>query len=230
MDAPGGDSGPTDEFKWSLPIGSLLSITSGKDDTKLAEFPVTIHFDLGVAKKILAEKAYKDRKLGTKGSSINDKHQLLFYSQQARDRCSMALCALYYTQDQKRLQYTRGTEESGVSAANLGVVTKEGTLEKYTRGIVGIGKHPRYVQLKSNGVISWGKDKAKMKFSEKIVDVRERGAALDQFKLSDEENTRFFCVLTSGKSLYLLSESVADRKEWVSCIKSVIASSNPQIH
>ena len=84
--------------------GSLLRVAAGKDDSKLGEFPVmmmmmmvvvvvmlmmvavlfttvmqaTIHFDLVVAKQLLAQNAYKDRKLGTKGSSVNDKHQLLF--------------------------------------------------------------------------------------------------------------------------------------------------------
>jgi len=116
-----GEEGPQEEFKWSLPIGSLLRVAAGKDDSKLGEFPATIHFDLVVAKQLLAQNAYKDRKLGTKGSSVNDKHQLLFISQYARDRCTMALVALYYSQSKKRLAFTRGNEATGIRRSQLGV-------------------------------------------------------------------------------------------------------------
>mmetsp|Transcript_3198 Transcript_3198/g.4907 ORF Transcript_3198/g.4907 Transcript_3198/m.4907 type:complete len:388 (-) Transcript_3198:158-1321(-) len=217
-----GEEGPQEEFKWSLPIGSLLRVAAGKDDSKLGEFPATIHFDLVVAKQLLAQNAYKDRKLGTKGSSVNDKHQLLFISQYARDRCTMALVALYYSQSKKRLAFTRGNEATGIRRSQLGVIKKEGTLEKYTRGIVGVGKHPRFVQIKSTGYIAWGKEKGKLKFDESIVGVRDEGAALEQFKLSDEEKAQFFCVLTSGKSLYFLCPSVQEKKDWVACINSIV--------
>lgn len=94
---PDGEQGTMDEYKWSLPIASLLRIAAGKDDEKLGEFSATIHFDLTVAKQILSQNAFKDRKIGIK-SSVNDKHQLLFISPLARDRCTMALLALYYKQ------------------------------------------------------------------------------------------------------------------------------------
>jgi len=160
-----GDSGPEQEFKWSLPIGSLLRVAAGQDDEKLGEFPATIHFDLEVAKGIMKQSAYADHKAGTKGKSINDKHQLLFMSQAERDKCVMALVALYYTQTKKKLAYDHETHSTGLRRSQLGVIKKEGVLNKYTRGAFGIGKHDRFFQIKTNGIISWGKDKAKMKYT-----------------------------------------------------------------
>jgi len=103
------------------------------------------------------------------------------------------------------------------------VVKKEGLLEKFTRGMLGIGKSKRFVQILSSGAISWANKQGQTGHSEAIVGVRDHASALQAFKLSNEENKRFFCVLTTGKSLYLLCPTVEDCEAWVACIKSVIA-------
>uniref|UniRef100_A0A7S3Z7C7 PH domain-containing protein n=1 Tax=Lotharella globosa TaxID=91324 RepID=A0A7S3Z7C7_9EUKA len=217
------DRDEIEDFKWSLPIGSLLRVAAGPDDEKTESYPATIHFDLNVARDIMKQRTFRDRKKGTKGSSVNDKHQFLFSSASARDRCTMALLALYHTQMHKKLLFERSSASGNRRKSDPGVVRKEGILKKYTRGILGKGRHPRFVQIHSTGMIGWGKDKDKRDQLEMIVGVSDGGAALDAFKLTEEENKRFFCVLTSGKSLYFLCGSENEKEDWTSCIKNVIA-------
>ncbi|GAB5359302.1 hypothetical protein AAMO2058_000532600 [Amorphochlora amoebiformis] len=208
-----------EEFKWSMPIASLLHVAAGRDDPRVSEYPATLHFDLNKAKEIKADKSYKERKEGSK-KSVNDKHQLLFSSQFARDRFTMALLALYYAVTKTHLTFDRTNSGTGLRKSQLGHIRKQGVLMKYTRGALGrVGKHPRFVQIKSTGTISWGKTKETIKYSEAIIGVNDKGAIFKQFKISDDDLKRFFCVLTSGKSVYLLCETEEDKKEWMNAIE-----------
>lgn len=210
-------------FKWSLPIASLLRVAV-EDDEKSRFYSATIHFDLSVSKSILKQSAYSDRKTGTKGSSINDKHQLLFVSKDTRNRCAMALLALYFSQTKKKLGYSKGSANTkAVRSSQLGVVKKEGMMMKYTRGTFGtIGKHQRFFQIKSTGIIGWGKTKQQTSYFEQLVAVRQRDAALSKFKLTEEELSRFLCIQTTGKTIYLIGETIDEANDWVKCIQSVL--------
>eukprot|EP00468_Gymnochlora_sp_CCMP2014_P007062 CAMPEP_0167747672 /NCGR_PEP_ID=MMETSP0110_2-20121227/4412_1 /TAXON_ID=629695 /ORGANISM="Gymnochlora sp., Strain CCMP2014" /LENGTH=331 /DNA_ID=CAMNT_0007632601 /DNA_START=293 /DNA_END=1288 /DNA_ORIENTATION=+ len=209
------------EFKWSLPIESLLRVAAGKDDPKLGEYPATIHFDLKKFKEIRKKDENKKRNFGSK-SNVNDKFQLLFVSKFARDQCLMALRALYISLTKQELVFDRDLKGAGLRRSQLGVVVKEGVLEKYTRSKIGrTSTHDRFVQIKSTGTISWGKSKKEMKQSETIVDV-QASVALDKFKLKGQDMNRFFTVLTTGKSLYFLAKTVSERADWTNALESII--------
>lgn len=213
-----------EEFKWSLPVESLLRV-GVEDDEKAGYHSATFNFDINSAKKLLKQ---HNRKLGTKGLSINDKTQMLFVSQDSRNRCCMALCSLYHEKTGKKLAFARQSESiKNVRGSQLGVVKKEGVLAKYTRGAFGgIGKHERFIQIKSTGTICWGKTRASVSYFEKILAVRDQDTALSKFKLKGEESQRFLCVQTSGKTLYLLCPSIQEQKEWLQCCKDVLAENN----
>ena len=136
----------------------------------------------------------------------------------------MALCALYFAQTQKRLKFAKSKNSpKNVRGSQLGIVKKEGMLNKYTRSTFGgVGKHQRFFQLKSNGLISWGKTRATVHYFETIVAVKEKDDMCLKFKLSADELKRFLCVQTTGKTLYLLNETVRERDDWLASFKNVL--------
>lgn len=93
---------------------------------------------------------------------------------------------------------------------------------KYTKG--GSSKHQKYMQLYRSGIITWGDDGKKYKFSETIQGVSRSYACLNkkvQGLMTPECAERFLVVNTSGKPLMLLAPSKEVGDRWFTRIEEM---------